>query len=65
MSAEFTEDAEQRIREIAIEVAVAMSRVQAARAAGEAIDRYRVSDSEVEEFLATPRQISGIGPRGV
>ena len=65
MSAEFTEDAEQRIREIAIEVAVAMSRVQAARAAGEAIDRYRVSASEVEEFLATPRQISGIGPRGV
>jgi hypothetical protein len=43
---------EQRVREIALEVALAVNRTQAAKAACQTIDRYRVSRAEVEEALA-------------
>ena len=52
MSAPFTPEQEARVREIAVEVAVAASRVQAAHACGAVIDRYRVSVAEVREFLS-------------
>lgn len=61
MSALTTEQ-EARVREIAVEVAVAAARVQAGHACGEVIDRYRVSVAEVREFLAqAPTSLPGTG----
>jgi len=55
MDAPFTPKQEARLREIAREMAIAAvvsaSRVQAAHACGEVIDRHRVSASEVAAFL--------------
>ena len=52
MSTGITEADVRRIaHEVALEMVLAMSRVQAAHACGEVIDRYRVSASEVEGFL--------------
>lgn len=42
----------EEVRAIATEVVIAASRVQAAHAACEAIDRYRVSAPELAEFLS-------------
>lgn len=51
--AAFTPAQEARIAEIAMEMVIAASRAQAALAAGQVIDRIRLSPREVEEFLST------------
>ena len=56
----FTPEQEARIREIALEVAVAASKVQAQLAANHQLDLLRVSPSEVREFLSEPA--SGVRP---
>jgi hypothetical protein len=52
MSAAFTPEQEARVREIAVEVAVAASRAQAQISASREIDRLRLTPAEVGEFLS-------------
>ena len=51
MTAPFTPEQEDRIREIAIAVALAVNQAQAQLSANRELDRLRVSRSELEEFL--------------
>lgn len=50
---------EARVREIAIEVAVAASKAQAQVAANLALDRHRLCAEWVEEFLAPSSETPG------
>lgn len=47
-----TPEQEARVREIAIETGIAIANAQAGNAARSAIDRFRVSRSEVEASLS-------------